>query len=118
MIAASFGPGAGRNIGSPRCEPGLGVLVFAFRMLFSVQSETSAQLSTCQLQAEAVGCESGCLCALAPHGAGDCLPRVTAPQSIALFPLRAGVFARRIGTVAGDRVQSGPRVANAGKSRI
>jgi len=30
-----------------------------------------------------VWCESGCLCALAPHGAGDCLPRkTTANQSL------------------------------------
>ncbi len=47
--------GAGRNIGSPRRELGLGVLVFTFRMLLSVQSEAGARLSMCQLQAEAVG---------------------------------------------------------------
>jgi hypothetical protein len=39
----------------------------------------------------AVGCESGCLCALAPHGAGDCLPRHD-PQSIALFSVASGWF--------------------------
>ena len=32
-------------------ELSLGVFVFAFRVLFSVQSEAGAQLSACQLQA-------------------------------------------------------------------
>jgi hypothetical protein len=40
------------------------------------------------------------------------------PQSIALFPLRPGVFARRIGVVTAGRLQSGPMAANAGKSRF
>jgi hypothetical protein len=37
------------------------------------------------------GCESSCLCALAPHGAGDCSPRHD-PQSIALFSVASGCF--------------------------
>ena len=39
----------------------------------------------------AVRCESGCLCALAPHGAGDCLhPGTTANQL--LFSVASGWF--------------------------
>lgn len=43
---------------------------------------------------------------------------VTTPNQSLFFALRPGVFARRIGTVAGDRVQRGPRAANDGKSWI
>ena len=107
------GPDRGRWL--PRTECWGDAL--AFRVLISVQSEAGSAAFGVPVAAGAVGCESGCLCALAPHGAGDCLPRHD-PQSIALFPLRPGVFARRIGVVAAGRLQRGPRAANAGQSRI
>jgi hypothetical protein len=55
-----------------------------------------AQLSACQLQAGAVGCESGCPCALAPHGAGDCLPRHD-PQANRSFPLASNTACLLVG---------------------
>lgn len=49
-----------------------------------------------------MGCESGCLCALAPHGAGDCLPRYD-PQSIAFFPIGQAQFGCVVGSEFGLR---------------
>jgi hypothetical protein len=50
--------------------------------------ERSFRRASCR---QRYGCESGCLCALAPHGASNCLPR-HAPQSIALFSVASGWF--------------------------
>jgi hypothetical protein len=77
--------------GGPCREMSLGVFVLAVSVVSSAESRAAAQLSTCQLQAGRPGCELGCLCALAPHGAGDCLPRHD-PQSIALFFVASGWF--------------------------
>jgi hypothetical protein len=43
---------------------------------------------------------------------------VTTPNQSLFFPLRQGVFARRIGVVTAGRLQCGPRAAKASKSRI
>jgi hypothetical protein len=98
-------------------ESGLGVFLFAFRVSFWLQMGARAKTSTCGLQAWPSGASQVAFSALAPHGAGDCLPRHAPNQSL-VFPLRPGGFARRIGVVDAGRLQRGPRMANAGKSRI
>jgi hypothetical protein len=50
MIAASFGRALVGISEVHAVNRGLGVLVFTFRMLLSVQSEAGAQLSACQSQ--------------------------------------------------------------------
>ena len=77
--------------GGHRRELSLGVFVLAFRVSFCVQSGAGLKTWMRGLAGGTVWCESGCLCALAPHGAGDCLPRHD-PQSIALFCVASGCF--------------------------
>jgi hypothetical protein len=84
--------GGRANVRSP--EPrtdGFGFSVFAFRVSFSVQSGGGSAAFGVPVAGGADGCEPGCLCALAPHGAGDCLPRHD-PQSIAPFSVASGCF--------------------------
>jgi hypothetical protein len=63
---------------------GLSVLLLGCCSVCSRGRERSFRRASCS---RGEGCESGCLCALAPHGAGDCLPRHD-PQANRSFPPR------------------------------
>ena len=67
------------------------VFLFAFRVSFSARLDAGVAAFGVPLAGGAEGASQVAFSALAPHGAGDCLPR-NDPQSIAFFPIGRARF--------------------------